>query len=142
MGKNGTIIKTEDAGETWTAEESGVTTTLWSVFYPSLVNKYVSGENGVILRNTVGVGINEVQPTSSLKIYPNPAAEKITIVLDEMGNNMSGTVSVFGMTGQELIREQVQSSKVELNVGSLSKGIYFITWTNNENADYGKFVKE
>ena len=46
------------------------------------------------------------------------------------------------MTGQELIKQQIESYMVELNVSSLPMGIYFIRLVNNDAIEVGKFVKE
>jgi hypothetical protein len=77
-----------------------------------------------------------------LKIYPNPAAEYISIEIPESGSKMNGTVSIYGMSGQELIQQHIQGSRSETNVSSLPKGIYFVRLINNEKIDFGKFLKE
>ena len=91
-------------------------------------------------------GINEKQEAGSLKIYPNPAIQQITIELPVTGNTMTGTMSVFSMTGQAMIKRQVNGSKIKINVSSLPAGIYFVRLINNDNdrtpKGLGKFVKK
>jgi photosystem II stability/assembly factor-like uncharacterized protein len=144
-GNVGNIIKTYDAGTTWTTQPSGISDDLFSVFFNNTDTGYAVGNNGVILKTINGgsppVGINEKTQTTSLEIYPNPAKEKIIIEPTESGSNMNGTCSIYGTIGQELIRQQVQGSKVEINVSSLPTGIYFIRLVNNEKITSGKFVK-
>jgi len=145
VGKQGTIMKTTDSGATWTAQESGTTDVLFSVYFTDANTGYVSGDQGTILKTTNGggppVGINEKQQTKSLKIYPNPATENITIEQLGSGIIMNGTILIYGMDGQELISQQVNGSKVELNVGSLPKGLYFVRLMNSEKTGFGKFIK-
>ena len=122
-----------------------------SVYFPDANTGYVVGDHGTILKTTNGggpaVGINEPplqtnNSLNSLKIYPNPATEKITIQSSEAGSNMNGTVFIYGMAGPELIKQQVNGSKTEIMVNSLPAGIYFIRLVNNKKIEFGKFVKE
>ncbi len=80
----------------------------------------------------------------SLTIYPNPASGKITVELNGETTKINGEVSIIGITGQELIRQQFTGLKTELNIMALPAGIYFIKLiTDNQNAPLavGKFVK-
>lgn len=144
VSKFGDIIHTIDAGEHWTAQQSGTTAFLFGLFFINESTGYASGQDGTILKTLNGgfpVGINEKQQSNSLKINPNPATEKITIESSVTGSSLNGTVSVYGIAGQELIRQQVQGSRVEINISSLQKGVYFIRLMNSEKTVSGKFVK-
>jgi photosystem II stability/assembly factor-like uncharacterized protein len=142
-GQISNICKTTDGGANWTSESYGA---LNSIYFTDANTGYAVGWNGLILKTTNGggppVGINEKTQTTSLKIYPNPAKGKIIIEPTGSGSNMNGTVSLYGLSGQEMIRQQVQGSKVEINVSSLPTGIYFIRLENNNKNEFGKFVKE
>jgi hypothetical protein len=145
VGMNGIILKTIDAGTNWVLQASGTTNNLKSVFFTDANNGYVVGDHGTILKTTnggYGLGINNNLQTNSLKFYPNPATEKINIELSEPGSNMNGTISIYEMTGQEMIRKQVTGSKVEINVSSLPGGIYLVKLIANKKIEVGKFVKE
>jgi hypothetical protein len=140
------ILKTYNGGTNWT---TNLTTTasgaLGSLSFPATDTGFCSGFNGLILKTTNGgipVGINEKQQANRLIIYPNPVKNIITIEQSESGTNMNGTLSVCGMIGQELIRQQVQGLKVELNVSSLPQGLYFIRFMNGNRTGFGKFIKE
>ena len=144
VGDGGTIIKTLDGGVTWNLLQSGTTYELNSVSFPNSTTGYTAGDLGTILKTTNGggppVGIVEKQEIKRLKVYPNPATEIITIEIPEsLYNNIC---SVFGMIGQELIRQQIQGSNVEINVSLFPQGIYFIRLMNKGKTGFGKFVKE
>jgi hypothetical protein len=148
VGISGTILKTTDAGATWTAQSSGTTNILHAVYFTSANTGWAVGDSGTILKTTnggYGLGLDDHQPAISsannLKIYPNPATEKITVEPSEAGMNLKGVVNIYRVTGQPLIRQQVQSSVAEINVGSLPAGIYFLTLVNNEKVAVGKFIK-
>jgi hypothetical protein len=55
---------------------------------------------------------------------------------------MKGTFLIYGIDGQELIKQLAMGSKVEFNVSSLSKGFYYVRLINNEKIKVGKFLKE
>jgi photosystem II stability/assembly factor-like uncharacterized protein len=144
-GDNGIIFKTNDGGTIWSFQTSNSNQNLYSICFPDATTGYIVGDYGTILKTTNGgfpVGTDEKQQMSSLKIYPNPAINHITIELSESGTNINGTYTIFGMSGLALIQQQVQDSRSEINVSSLPKGIYFVRLSNNENIDYGNFIKE
>jgi hypothetical protein len=106
------------------------------------------GVHGTILKTTNGgashVGIRELQQNKGLKIYPNPAIEKITIELPETLNNSNASLSISGVDNEELILLEVSGSKMEINVRSLPPGVYFIKLISNDKntpIGVGKFVK-
>ena len=54
VGAYGTIIRTTDAGSSWTIETSGTTETLWAVSFADVNDGTVVGEGGTILTTTDG----------------------------------------------------------------------------------------
>ena len=51
-GMNGTILKTTNAGITWTPQNSGTGEFLHSVYFPKANTGYVAGSNGTIIKTT------------------------------------------------------------------------------------------
>lgn len=49
MGSNGTILKTINGGETWTAQTSGISNSIWSVYFLNANRGWAVGNNGEIL---------------------------------------------------------------------------------------------
>ena len=75
-----------------------------------------------------------------MKIYPNPVKNSLTVeTLQPSGNS---TLSIFNISGQELLKVPVVSAKTQLDLSSFSKGIYTIRLLNNDRVEVGKFVKE
>lgn len=64
-----------------------------------------------------------------LKIYPNPATDKLNIVTNALQNE--GTIDVFNLNGQKLLGLKLNSSNTEVDTTSLIKGIYIVKVTNN-----------
>jgi hypothetical protein len=87
------------------------------------------------------VGVNENNPVQGgMKIYPNPVRNTLTVeTLPSVGNS---TLSVINVNGQELLKQQVVSTKTQLDVSNLATGIYTIRLLNNNSVEIKKFVKE
>ncbi len=56
VGYRGTILQTEDGGETWTMKDALVTTDLYTVFFTDEMHGWAAGDSGVVL--TTGDGGN------------------------------------------------------------------------------------
>ena len=67
-------------------------------------------------------GINETIDQSTL-IYPNPANNYLNVLSSDIKIN---TISVNNLQGQEVMKLNVNSNKVKLDLATLSKGVYFI----------------
>ena len=68
------------------------------------------------------------QPEKKIRLFPNPAAEKVVI---ETVSGKPALLSVFSITGQ-LILKQIISGKQLLDVTKLSAGSYIINITGND----------
>ena len=75
--------------------------------------------------------------TSAVSIYPNPASEQVSFVLDE-----AAEVSIFDMTGRKVITTNVAAGEAQLNVSELVDGVYFVNirYANGSTA-VSKLVK-
>lgn len=78
---------------------------------------------------------------SNINVSPNPSAN--TAVLYIPGNFINTTVNIADVNGKILIRlAQVKTDYISLPVEKLSKGIYFITASNENGSKVVKFIKE
>jgi CubicO group peptidase (beta-lactamase class C family) len=81
--------------------------------------------------------INEVESADfTVKIYPNPASNQVTIVSDAAFEK----VSIFNVVGENLATISTQSKFYDLDISFLSKGIYFIKIFSNNKAVTQKLV--
>jgi hypothetical protein len=82
---------------------------------------------------------------ASVDIYPNPASDKLGVnVLNVEGENIS--IAVYNMFGTKYIEENINSgsdnSGHELDISSLTNGIYYIQVKNKEGVKFTRsFVK-
>ncbi|MCP4310317.1 MAG: T9SS type A sorting domain-containing protein [Bacteroidetes bacterium] len=71
-----------------------------------------------------GVGIDQIH-APSMRIYPNPATEKLTLELMNMPGSTS-IVSIFSITGSAVFNAKLNSDKTEINLSSFESGLYFV----------------
>ncbi len=90
---------------------------------------------------SIMVGVKEPDNgQGGMKIYPNPVKHILTVeTLLSSGNS---TLSVFDVSGQELLKQQVVSAKTQLDLSSFAKGVYTIRLLNNDKVDVRKIIKE
>ena len=142
--EEGRIFKTTDAGAAWTALSTGSIPGLNSVYFTDANTGYAVGNHGTILKTTNGGGIVSIQDPvlaeSSFTIYPNPATNKITI---STNRKLPGetTISIINISGQQLMQARFQNqTKFEMDVSTLSKGIYLVKIQTNTGIETKKLV--
>ncbi len=75
----------------------------------------------------------------NVTVYPNPATELVNILLPE---HLNTTAYVYDLNGKEVLRQAVNSKKLQLNVSNLSKGYYFVKLQDGKTRYTAKFVKK
>jgi len=84
-------------------------------------------------------GINDFDNNSNLSIYPNPAANNFNINYSFDYNK--ATISIVNSLGQTVETRQFSASeKVNFDVSSLAKGVYFVNATFDEKAMSSKLI--
>lgn len=82
--------------------------------------------------------VNEIALTENgIRVYPNPAQEKITIELNEKPNT-GEEIFIYNSSGQMVKTQMVSQQKTELNISELPSGIYLVRMKNASV----KFIRE
>jgi hypothetical protein len=76
--------------------------------------------------------------TSSVKMYPNPV--KNTLTID--ANSAIQRVSVYNILGQEVLKASPKTNSVTLQTNELQKGVYMVTTEIDGKVSTSKVVKE
>lgn len=88
----------------------------------------------------IGIGINEVNPVTLIKIYPNPTKGDVTIDFAHQSGDYK--ISVTNITGK-IIDEKLVSGKENYHLNLLyNPGLYFIEITDGSVKKVFKIVKE
>ena len=69
------------------------------------------------------VGIDELLLYDQVKIYPNPASNKITVEFNQPVTGESEII-LFEVSGRKILTKKLVSLKTEINVSDLASGIY------------------
>lgn len=85
-----------------------------------------------------GTGIGENAQMYSVELYPNPAHDKLFVKTSEPIK----TIEIFTMTGTLVQRQSCWSDNMEINVQSLSPGMYVIRLVSDHAIETRRFVKE
>ncbi len=75
------------------------------------------------------VQLPESEQNTFLRIYPNPANDKLTIEVDELGENL--VVQIETLEGRQLKSIVMTSKIMEFSVSSLSSGTYLVRLIQN-----------
>ena len=102
---------------------------------------------------SVQVTSDELQATSDvyfvekiaqveMKIYPNPATEKITLSISNMEKLQTGTLQLYTLNGQLIQTQRVLSTTNEISLAGLSKGSYILKVQVNDIIENWKIIKQ
>jgi len=78
---------------------------------------------------------------TQIKIYPNPATEKITMQIAGWEDLQTGNFKLFSLTGQLLQEHPVHSETTTISLSNLPKGAYILKVQINERHEEWKIIK-
>ena len=108
----------------------------WSV--QAIDNSYVGGSWAPEQSFSLPwVGIKDIKTNGSVKFYPNPATENITIISD---NGESGLVTISNLTGKNVLSQQITSNEQIIHLSNLGKGLYIIKLQTNNSVLVSKLI--
>lgn len=82
--------------------------------------------------------LNKALENAQVSLYPNPAINTLTF---KSSLTSIGTFEIFNTNGQLLMNEKGNISNKTLNVSSLSKGMYILKVSRDNNTQSFKFTK-
>jgi hypothetical protein len=89
----------------------------------------------------VSLGIDANPSNESIKIYPNPATNKITLDLSQL-KDLHNIISIYDIQGQLILQELINEKQTDINISNFAKGLYVIKIHNEKQRIVSKFVKE
>ena len=88
---------------------------------------------------TIPNGVNEINQTNNINMYPNPTTTFLNVKYDFLNKT---TYQIVNITGQEVQTGTINNSNKQIDVSTLSEGIYFLQlFDNNNSLGQQKFVK-
>jgi photosystem II stability/assembly factor-like uncharacterized protein len=89
---------------------------------------------GITCETILGIGENQL---NSIALYPNP----VTDVLQISSKTEITSVAIYNVNGQQLMNKELRALTGEINLSSLSTGIYFAKVTANNSTETFKIIK-
>lgn len=128
-------ILNNDDSITWSAAFSGNNFSTFGInnqneLFVAAVN------NGKIFKVTTStLGINENELSSQIKIYPNPASERVFIDgIEDSGT----TVDITSPEGRKVLEKAKMESDNSLNISGIPAGVYYIHLNTENQKSYSK----
>ncbi len=77
-------------------------------------------------------GINNVDASNSISVYPNPASNQISFVINNV--NDGGIATLVDVTGRTITTQIIRDGLNTMDVSAFAKGAYFLTVKNGEKS--------
>jgi hypothetical protein len=110
---------------------------VWDTFNEDSLNLNTEGSPNINFTKGCATGIVEEQ-FISLSVYPNPTNNILNI---ETENNDCYSLEIHSLNGQLIYKEEMEGNSKQIDLSTISKGIYFITVRSNEGVSTKKVVK-
>jgi len=89
-------------------------------------------------------GINDLKDhdPASLKCFPVPAKDKLSVSLSRSGSLLNGSLNIIDAMGRIVQRQDVKANRYVLDIASLKPGVYCLVYTSGSNTTNCRFTKE
>lgn len=98
---------------------------------------------GEATRALVGIKEQEIRHAKEglIKVYPNPANDKLFIAASELNGKDNYTIELYSMLGAKLSSVKVENTTTEIDLNTYASGIYFVVLKqNNSTIANQKFI--
>jgi hypothetical protein len=85
------------------------------------------------------VGINEHSVSNSIRVFPNPATDNITIAIDGL-NNKTANITIYDVLGNTVRSYNTSNDQLTINREGIESGMYFITVITDNNRYSNKLI--
>lgn len=110
------------------------TTTFTPVFPSPVIEQWNGGD-------LPATGMNDIQNSESLNIFPNPASGTITLLSNTDLKNAE--IKIMNVLGEVLIQKAISANnKIWIDISSLSSGICFLQVSSDKVSVNRKFIKK
>jgi FtsP/CotA-like multicopper oxidase with cupredoxin domain len=100
------------------------------------------GMMGQFVVSPNAAGINESKSNSdNVNVFPNPTKDAITVLIHDYKSNNTVLIKIIDVLGKEVFSSSFSSSKINLNIGNLSTGVYTINIINGSKISHKKIIK-
>ncbi len=142
----GGLYRTYDAGDTWintnfSFDSMDFPNSVWFLAMASSQKIILGCDNGDIYETDFETtGEESVSQKNPFTIYPNPTNNKLFC---NIVTKQKSYLQILAIDGREVMpTDVIQQNRFEVDVSTLSAGLYFLVIQNDEGRVVRKFVKE
>jgi fibronectin-binding autotransporter adhesin len=95
----------------------------------------------VIITATGAVSVSETLK-GLVSITPNPTTDKVRITLSDNNSFESTKVTIYDVTGRQLLTQKMAATALELDMSSFAKGVYLVKINANNSFYTEKIIKQ
>jgi len=96
----------------------------------------VKSTNSSVVYETVTGGINEISLESSIRVYPIPAVNELTVKVNEGYSIGACELFIYDITGKSIVHEKnvtLKNGNLSVDVKNLPNGIYTLVLNPKDN---------
>ncbi len=86
------------------------------------------------------ISLDNSGPAQSFSLSPNPARNKLYLLLTTVGEHSQ--IQITDVSGREIKSLQLTNVVTEMDISGLATGTYFVRYTDGQNSESIKVVKE
>lgn len=139
------IFKTKDAGINWTSQDFDLFTEsgLWQIYFTNTLTGYLTNGHGKIFMTTNGgeqtnvIGYDDIN--EYLNVFPNPVKDEIR--LETSLSIKRSLLTIYSISGQELIKYEIKDDKMIIPFPYTEKGLYLLKIENDKIIMVKKIIK-
>jgi hypothetical protein len=92
---------------------------------------------------TKTTGIENIALNNSVKLYPNPASDILTVAIhsDAAIAPSFQKIEVANLLGQVIYNAEITTTELKLDIAAYKSGVYFVKLQGKEGSVVKKFVK-
>ena len=138
----GNIQRTNNGGNSWTTDIVNGPFPFKSAYITASYNAFAVGGNGVMRNSNILTGYQNylAENTNDILIYPLPAIDNIIIEIPE--NTDKGILSIYNISGQKIIEQQMSGNKTKFEISTFPNGMYFLKFSDESGVRTSKFIKQ
>lgn len=131
---------TTDGGVNWTSPY-GSCSLIRDLYFLKTGLGYALGTYNLIckLNQDSTISIKKVRESNLINVFPNPTNNRI-VIENLLGKNEM--ISIYTIYGVPLFKENILSTKVEIDVRNFEKGVYFLKYENGQSSFVNIIVKD
>ncbi len=85
------------------------------------------------------VGLPHLSNSGELDIFPNPAIEKLNLVIPI--EHINGILTIYNIAGQKMSQHSILSTNTQIDVSSYTNGLYYIKYNKDSFIQNNKIIK-